>query len=49
MPGINEVWLVSDRFYGEMVRRGIFTPIADLKEAEGICEELGCEPYSVEL
>lgn len=49
MPAINEVWLVSDRFYGEMVRKGIFTPIADLKEAEGICEELGIPTYSVEL
>ena len=49
MPSINEVWLISDRFYGEMVRKGIFTPIADLKEAEGICEELGIPTYSVEL
>ena len=48
-PAPSERWLMGDKFYGEMVRKGEFVPITDLKEAESICEDKGWEKYEVEL
>lgn len=39
--GIRDKWLISDGYYGAMVREGKFVPIDDLREVEGICLELG--------
>jgi hypothetical protein len=39
--GIREKWLITDRYYGEMVRKGEFVPFDDLREVDGICTELG--------
>lgn len=44
-PSIEERWLITDRFYGEMVRKGFFAPIDDLNEIENMCEQLGWPKY----
>jgi hypothetical protein len=48
-PTIAERWLISDRFYGEKVRKGEFVPISDLNEASRICEELGWPSYDINI
>jgi hypothetical protein len=48
-PTIAERWLISDRFYGEKVRKGEFVPISDLNEASRICEELGWPAYVIDF
>ena len=48
--GIRDKWYISDGYYGKCVREGVFVPIDDLREVEGICEELGYElPEEVEF
>lgn len=48
--GIRDKWYISDGYYGKCVRKGKFVPIDDLREVEGICEELGYElPEEVEF
>ena len=45
-----DTWHLSDGYYGEMVRKGKFVPIDDLREVEPICEELGWPlPQQVDL
>ena len=46
-PSISERWLITDKFYGKMVREGFFVPIDDLKEADRITEELGWPAYRI--
>lgn len=41
--GIRDKWLITDKYYGENVRRGSFVAIDDLRQVESICLELGCE------
>ena len=48
-PAPSERWLMGDKFYGEMVRKGEFVPITDLKEAEGIALEMGWPKYEVDI
>ena len=49
IPYINERWLMSDRFYADMVGNGTFIPIADLNQAKSVCEEKGWPEYAVNL
>ena len=46
---IIERWLITDRYYGEMVQKGEFVPVDDLTQADRICEELGWPAYCIEL
>ena len=48
-PSPNERWLMGDKFYNELVEGGKFIPIADLRDAETICEEKGWPKYEVDL
>ena len=48
-PKADEKWLITDEFYGKMVRQGLFVPLDDLNQAERITEELGWPPYYVDL
>lgn len=48
-PQADEKWLITDEFYGKMVRQGLFVPIDDLNQAERITEELGWPAYYVDL
>ena len=41
--GIRDKWLITDKYYGENVRKGSFVAIDDLRQVEDICLELGCE------
>lgn len=47
--GIMDKWYISDGYYGKSVREGDFVPIDDLRETDGICEEMGYPPYRVDL
>ncbi len=42
--GISDTWGISDTFYNENVKKGLFVPITDLREVEVICEERGVNP-----
>lgn len=42
-PDLTEKWNITDRYYGEMVRKGEFVPISDLREVVDICEQMGYE------
>jgi hypothetical protein len=48
-PSITERWLISDRYYGEMVRKGEFVPLDDLAKCDAITEELGWPAYVVDF
>lgn len=39
--GIGDKWYITDKYYGECVRKGYFVPIDDLNQVEDICIELG--------
>ena len=47
--GIRDKWNITDRYYGECVRKGMFVPITDLREADGVCDEIGWPKYEVDL
>lgn len=48
-PRIDERWLITDEFYGKMVRMGLFVPIDDLNQVDSITEELGWPTYEIDL
>ena len=48
-PSVIERWLISDRYYGEMVRKGEFVPIDDLAECDAITEQLGWPAYVIDF
>ena len=47
--GIMDKWSITDGYYGEMVRKGEFVPIDDLREVDGICTEKGYPLYQIDL
>lgn len=47
--GIRDKWNITDRYYGECVRKGMFVPITDLRETDGICLEMGYPKYEINL
>ena len=49
MFGICDEWLISDEYYGKMVREGKFVPVDDLAQCDRICEELGWPNYLMDL
>ena len=48
-PRIGERWLITDEFYGKMVREDKFVPIDDLNQTDRITEELGWPAYEIDL
>lgn len=48
-PSPSEKWMMSDKFYGLMVREGKFIPVSDLNEVNSICESKGWDKYEVDL
>ena len=48
-PGINERWLIGNRYYYKMVRKGEFVPDSDLNEASKVCEERGWPSYVIDF
>ena len=48
-PDLPEKWLVTDSYYGKMVREGEFVPIDDLNEVGDICPQLGWPSYVIDL
>ena len=46
---ITERWLITDEFYGKMVRMGLFVPVDDLNQADRITEELGWPTYTIDF
>ena len=47
--GIRDKWLISDHYYGKMVREGKFVPVDDLRKADDICEQMGWPKYEIDL
>lgn len=48
-PDLPEKWLVTDTYYGKMVREGEFVPIDDLNKVVGITEQLGWPAYVMDF
>ena len=48
-PSIIERWLITDTYYGEMVRKGEFVPVDDLAKCDDITEELGWPAYAIDF
>lgn len=47
--GLAEKWSITDGYYGKMVRKGEFVPIDDLRDVEGITEQLGWPAYVLDF
>lgn len=45
----SDKWLISDEFYGRMVRKGEFVPLDDLRKADNICEQMGWPKYEIDM
>ena len=45
----SDKWLISDEFYGRMVRKGEFVPLDDLRNADNICEQMGWPKYEIDM
>jgi hypothetical protein len=49
MFGICDEWLISDEYYGKMVREGKFVPVDDLNKCDDITEQLGWPAYVMDF
>ena len=48
-PELTEKWNITDRYYKEMTRQGIFVPFNDLREVGDITKQLGCPDYVLDF
>ena len=46
---LRDKWNITDPYYGEMVRKGMFVPLDDLGKTDDICLQLGWPMYVMDL
>ena len=47
--GLTEKWSITDGYYGQMVRKGEFVPIDDMRQCDDICLQLGWPAYVIDF
>ena len=48
-PSIAERWQMTDNYFGEQCRLGIFVKFDDLNEIDDLCLQLGWPKYETEI